>query len=112
MTEKRRTRRRFLADLLFAGAGLTVATVVVRGWSAGEAPSDTPETPGPLECEKPEVVTDVLPEDIPMPGAVAVPEPELTPTPEAIDEVVPRGRVAVPVEPRPDGGMVMPAPEH
>jgi len=95
VSEDRKTRRRFLADMLFAGGALTAASVLgyVATHTAGEtaAATPTPEvvgTGGPLETPGPGTpACTPAPIDIRPAGAVPAPPPR---------EVMPSGRTANP----------------
>lgn len=64
MSEKKLRRRKFLADLLFAGGGLTAAALIAKSQGGGpERVEPAPSQPLPAK-----------PEDLP--GLVAPPEPE------------------------------------
>ena len=85
MSEKKLQRRKFLADLLFAGGGLTAAALIARVSHGGE--------PEPIPPEPVVVGTPAPPE--PVPGQMVVPEPHV------------KGE-AIPPEPQLDGYITQP----
>lgn len=93
MSDERRTRRRFLADLLFAGGAVTAASVL--GYAAThEAPAATPTPVAP-------------PPGLAPPGNVAPARPEgqvLAPQPQAAATPVFDMRAAGAEEPAPPSG--------
>ncbi len=92
MSEKKRNRRKFLADLLFAGGGLTAAALIAKTQSGGEAPAPHPPEPAPPPPIEP------VPQPEAVPGLVAPPAPE----PQI------EGRVAMPELQRSKGEAVPP----
>jgi len=94
VSEDRKTRRRFLADLLFAGGALTAASVL--GYTATHTGAQTAAagTPTPAALETPAAVeTPIAPStcapnlDLQPAGAMPAPPPR---------EVMPSGRTANP----------------
>lgn len=94
--DKKLKRRKFLADCLFAGGGLTAAAFLAKiGASSGG-------TEPPVATKTPVDPGTPIAQDPPMPGAAVPPKhpPELA------------GEVAVPEEPMIEGDVVTPDPVH
>ncbi|MCA9794125.1 MAG: hypothetical protein KC910_20090, partial [Candidatus Eremiobacteraeota bacterium] len=54
MSEDKIKRRRFLADILFAGGGLTAAAFLAKAQFGQKPPTDVPQTcESPTACETP-----------------------------------------------------------
>lgn len=106
MSEDKIKRRRFLADVLFAGGGLTAAAFLAK---AGFERSQPDQLPGAVAvpndgqtptCEQtpsctptpddPSLGGEPMPPEPPMPGQMALPQPP--------PEVIPDGDVAAPRE--------------
>ena len=104
MSEDKKSRRRFLADLLFAGGALSAAALAAK---ASLGPSNSPEasvsphtiaaTPEPLQTPV------VKPPEPPLPGAMINPSPTFEPA---------LGGKTAPPQPEAmvEGGMRMPDP--
>lgn len=91
--QPRKSRRRFLADLLFVGGGLSAAALLAKS-QLGSPPDVTPaptSTPAPACTKSVELPPDVA-------GEMVVPEPPIS-----------KGEA---VAPQPEGRMVTPPPEE
>ena len=126
MTEQqknKRTRRRFLADMLFLGGGVTAAALIARSQLGSQpvepqvagdmevpiadatpcpAPTQTPDCPPPMPGEPVMVPPPV--EDPNIAGEVMMPPPENTP---AV-----KGDVAAPPPPKTGGKPIAPKPNR
>ena len=107
-----KTRRRFLADLLFLGGGVTAASLLARSTLLDENPP-APEVTATPEPQIPvDKTVDLQPRmpvkpDGPYPGEMVMPEePQVDGNVVAPQECEPQveGRTKMPVEPNPAGG--------
>lgn len=91
MSEDKIKRRRFLADILFAGGGLTAAAFLAKAQFGQAPPTEPPQTcETPSTCPSPDIDGNAVPPTEPHPaGAVAPPQPE---------EPQLEGKVAQPVQ--------------
>lgn len=93
-----KTRRRFLADLLFLGGSVTAASILAKStlFESGDdpAPDHTPS----VAVEKPTPQQTVVPK-----GNVVEPKPECEVTPDPVEPEI-AGRMVMPREPNPAGG--------
>lgn len=113
MTEKKqqRTRRRFLADLLFVGGGVTAASLVAKNalWDSNPGPVAAGEMAMPQElaatpCPLP------TPETPPMPGAPVPIETKGDFSAPQPDQPTVKGGYSPPVRPPTAGKPVAPPP--
>jgi hypothetical protein len=109
-----KSRRRFLADLLFLGGGVTAASLLAKSALL----QGQPDQPKPVVKPEPVVIDEPVVPAQPMPGSVALPEGDyIEPKPEEIKEVIQeppaqkeecppqiQGRMKVPEPPNPAGG--------
>lgn len=87
MSDDRRTRRRFLADMLFAGGAVTAASVL--GYVATRTETSPAPVPQPAGTQAPACNVEVVPE-----GKVAAPNPQVV-IPVREPEIRPGGKPAV-----------------
>ena len=73
-SESGKSRRRFLADMLFLGGGVTAAALLAKTQLS---------TPDPAPTTPPDVAGEVVCPEQPVPAG-AVPAPDLSPKPEAL----------------------------
>lgn len=109
-----KSRRRFLADLLFLGGTVTAASLLAKS-TIFEAEG---KTPGP--APKPVVTPDkpvTPPPDLPAPGQMVLPpdgdyeapKPECEPTPDCEEQQI-EGKMVIPTEPQPQPAGAVPLP--
>lgn len=100
MSQEKIHRRRFLADLLFAGGALSAAALLAQGTrtQAGNSRSPSPTPAPPLE---------VPPQDVKLGGAVCPPQDRPTPPPPPVRQPHTAG---APLPPRLEGDVAVPAP--
>jgi len=83
MSEDRRTRRRFLADMLFAGGAVTAASVLGYGAThTGEQPQPEQPVAAPATPATPSHNVDLVPEGKVAPNpqvVIPIREPEIRP---------------------------------
>lgn len=94
--ESKKSRRRFLADMLFVGGGLSAAALLAKSQLGPPAPTHPPDIAGAV------AVPDSLDRHPPMPGE---PAPVQSPTPVKTCEPAIEGEVEPPAL---DGAVVMP----
>lgn len=113
-----RSRRRFLADLLFLGGSVTAASLLAKSTFL-QGDGQTPSRPEPTTTPKEPVVPPSP--DTPHPGQMVLPdgdyvEPqvECEPTPEVCEEPLVEGRRVMPKEtiPHPAGAVPLPPPKE
>lgn len=96
-----KSRRRFLADMLFLGGGITAAAVLAKTVGGGEvAGQNAPPaaTPTPKSC-------DMVPDgDMALPTEPVEPAVKGLVAPQKVDPPKPRGEVEYIPEPNPAGG--------
>ena len=89
---KNKSRRRFLADLLFIGGGATAAAILAKSWTAAPPPPDPKASPRPRSAPKKTPIPD-QPEG-PYPGNAVFPdhlvETSTAPPPAALGEPAPQ----------------------
>jgi hypothetical protein len=106
MSDKR-SRRRFLADMLFLGGGLTAAGLLARSQFSSPQPEPTPSyAPTPASTTAPPPVPQGSPPPLPaqepiVEGKVKMPEPRECEKPPVTD----------PFSPKDTGAVVLPAPK-
>ncbi len=96
MSQEKIRRRRFLADLLFAGGALSAAALLAQSTRHQAAPA---ATPSPASTPEALATPAASPSDCPLPGEPMPPEPHV------------EGDVAAPREPVLGGKPAMPQPE-
>lgn len=103
----KRSRRRFLADLLFVGGGLSAAALLAKSKFGGEALPPEPVTAGAVAPPLPEQPQ----EHPPMPGEPMPVQPD-DPIPSCTKSPAPQpdGSMELPQEPKIEGKMVAPNP--
>ena len=102
-----RSRRRFLADMLFIGGGATAAAILAKSWTDSTLPPEPQLAPSP--CPTTDQTTPVLQPDGPFPGNAVFPdhlvetphqpEPPATlgePAPQECQEPMVEGRTVAP----------------
>lgn len=113
-----KSRRRFLADLLFLGGGVTAASLLAKS-TLFDGGGQTNSTPEPITNPKEPVVAPSP--DTPNPGQMVLPdgdyvEPkvECEPTPKVREEPLVEGRRVMPKEPipHPAGAVPLPPPKE
>jgi hypothetical protein len=99
MSQEKVNRRRFLADLLFAGGALSAAALLAQSTRHQAAPATTHSPASPASTPEPLATPAASPSDCPLPGEAMPPEPHV------------EGDVAPPREPVLGGKPAMPQPE-